>query len=134
MTWDSVGASAQRSVTAFSRIASSGTGQSSAWMRTGRSGSRPSSSCDAADAGLRAGADSLPSMVGPRLRFEGAGAESPPPPALPPPLRLASLNASFTSLVAIPFDSWIAGSISIARAKLWIALSRFLSPMYTAPR
>ena len=43
----------------------------------------------------------------------------PPPP--PPRSRLAAANASLTSVVAIPFDSWIPGSISSARLKLWSA-------------
>jgi len=50
-------------------------------------------------------------------------------------LRWASANASLTSALAIPFVSWMLGSISSARMKLWMALSRFLNPvMYTAPR
>ena len=82
----------------------------------------------------RGGGDSaLPSITGPRRFFPaGGGAASPPPPPLD---RLASLNASATSALAMALDSWMLGSISSARLKLWIALSRFLKPvMYTAPR
>ena len=125
-----LGATAQRSVAALSMIASSSLGQSSAWILTGRSFSSESSSDDARLGAFFFGAGSaasspppLSSRAGPRRFFAGAGC-SPPPRA-----RFASANASFTSDVAIPLESWIPGSISSARMKLWIAFSRFLKPV-----
>src|SRR4051794_9851563 len=107
-------AAAQRTVTDLSGGASSGVGQSSALIRTGRSGSPHSSSDDDDELPRRDGGGGASlSMIGPRRLAGGGGggaaALPPPAPARGLACLAASANTSFSSAVAMARDSLIEG-------------------------